>query len=87
MKKNARRANTKPDKTYTFWQAVKAIRIAKGLTQDELAEAISETADAPWISRVEAGKKDISLRTALRIVEALDAEITLNGYRILNTDG
>lgn len=56
------------------------------MTQEELAEAISETADGPWISRVEAGKKDISLRTALRIIHALGAEMFIDDQKVSSDD-
>jgi transcriptional regulator with XRE-family HTH domain len=66
----------------TFWSAMRDIRMAKGLTQEQLAEEVREKADAPWISRVESGKKDISLRTALRIAEALGVDMFLDKYKL-----
>lgn len=70
----------------TFWAAMRSIRIAKGLTQEQLAERIREKADAPWISRVESGQKDISLRTALQIAKALGVEMFLDRSRLQNDD-
>lgn len=83
---NKKTRTSKHRQELTFWETIRAIRKAKGITQEELAEAISENADAPWISRVETGKKDISFRTALKIVHALGAEMFVDGFKI-NDDG
>jgi DNA-binding XRE family transcriptional regulator len=68
----------------TFWSAMRDIRVAKGLTQEQLAERVREGADAPWISRVESGKKDISLRTAIRVAGALNVDMFLDRHKLHN---
>ena len=65
---------------------MREIRIAQGLTQEQLAELVREKADAPWISRVESGKKDISLRTAIRIAQSLGVDIFFDRYRLHSDD-
>ncbi len=70
----------------TFWNAMREIRIAKGLTQEQLAEEVREKADAPWISRVESGKKDISLRTAIRIAQSLGVDMFFDRYKLHSDD-
>lgn len=70
----------------TFGVAIREIRTAKGWSQEQLAEKVRESADAPWISRVEAGKKDISLRTAIQIAHALGVEMFLDQFRLLSDD-
>lgn len=73
-------------KRATFWSAIRAIRMAKGLTQTMVAEGVRESADASWVSRVEAGQKDISLRTAIRIAEALGEHLRIGDYVITNDE-
>jgi transcriptional regulator with XRE-family HTH domain len=73
-------------KRATFWEAIRAIRQDKKMTQSMVAEGVRESADAPWISRVEAGQKDISLRTAIRIAEALGEHLEIGQYLITNDD-
>lgn len=85
MKKRNQAKSPRPTKL-TFWDAVRELRTAKGMTQEELSERVREKADAPWISRVEAGKKDISFRTALRIAQALGASLSLDEFRLVEDD-
>lgn len=82
MKKKASRTKSIPKEPQSFWAVIKRIRKEKGMTQEELAEALSESADGPWISRVESGKKDISLRSALKIVHALGAELFVDKFKV-----
>ncbi|MBY0358291.1 MAG: helix-turn-helix transcriptional regulator [Candidatus Obscuribacterales bacterium] len=85
MKKRRSQVSHKTE-DITFWAAMRNARLAKGLTQEQLAEKIREKADAPWISRVESGQKDISLRTALRIAKALGVDMFLDKSRLREDD-
>jgi len=84
--RNKKQPATAKQAASTFWDAIREIRLAKGMTQEELAEQVRDSADAPWISRVESGKKDISLRTAIRIAHALGVDMFVDRYKILGDD-
>ena len=59
-----------------FAEFMKAKRQAMGLTQEELSEIIFGTRKRfDYISRIENGKKDISLKSMDAILEALNADI------------
>lgn len=81
-KKSSRSGN----KAHTFGEAVRAIRSKQDLTQAQLAERIRESADAPWISRVESDQKDISLKTALQIARALGTDLYLDRMKLTLPD-
>lgn len=56
-----------------FGLAVKARRIALGISQEELAMRIG--ADQAYVSRVEAGQMNVTLETAEQIAVALQADM------------
>lgn len=59
-----------------FADFLKKKREAMGLTQGELAEIIfGDTTRQDYISRIETGKKDISLKSMNAILEALNADV------------
>ena len=53
-------------------QKIREIRIKKGLTQVELTARMEITTDPNNISRLEAGRSNITLFTIYRISEALE---------------
>jgi DNA-binding XRE family transcriptional regulator len=53
--------------------ALRTLRARAGLTQDELA--VRAEIDAPYISRVEGGWRDVRWSTLLRLLAALDADL------------
>ena len=56
-----------------FGRAVKAARVEKGLSQEELAMRID--ADQAYVSRIEAGRMNVTLETADQIAEALEVRL------------
>ena len=59
-----------------FAEFMKAKRQAMGLTQEELSEIIfGSKKRTDYISRIENGKKDISLKSMNAILEALKADV------------
>ena len=59
-----------------FADFMKKKREAMGLTQGELAEIIfGDATRQDYISRIETGKKDISLKSMDAILEALNADV------------
>lgn len=58
-----------------FGLAVKARRIALGISQEELAMRIG--ADQAYVSRIEAGQMNVTLETAEQVAEALELDVTL----------
>ena len=56
-----------------FGLAVRARRVALGISQEELALRID--ADQAYVSRVEAGAMNVTLETAQQIAEALDSDV------------
>lgn len=53
-------------------QKIREIRISKGLTQVELVAKMEITTDPNNISRLEAGRSNITLFTIYRLSEALE---------------
>ena len=59
-----------------FTEFMRNKRNAMGLTQEELAEIIfGDKTRRDYISRIETGKKDISLKSMDAILEALNADV------------
>ena len=59
-----------------FADFMKKKRQAMGLTQEELADIIfGDATRQDYISRIETGKKDISLKSMDAILEALNADV------------
>ena len=59
-----------------FADFMKKKRTAMGLTQEELAEIIfGNKTRRDYISRIETGKKDISLKSMDAILESLNADV------------
>ena len=54
----------------TIYERIKQLRIARNLTQDELAEAVGYKGKAA-ISKVENGERDISQSMIVKYAEAL----------------
>ena len=52
------------------------LRLARGLTQEELAELLNTKQES--IARLESGRSLPSLSTVKRIADALDAELEIN---------
>jgi transcriptional regulator with XRE-family HTH domain len=57
-----------------FGRAVRARRAALGISQEELALRIG--ADQAYVSRIEAGRMNVTLETAQAIAAALEADVT-----------
>lgn len=57
-----------------FGKAVREQRIAKGISQEELAMRIG--ADQAYVSRIEAGQMNVTLETVEQIANALRVDIT-----------
>jgi DNA-binding Xre family transcriptional regulator len=55
-----------------FGENVRAARVARGWTQEDLAEEAGLA--SVQVSRIERGKREIRLTTFLRLLSALDAE-------------
>lgn len=64
-----------------FGSAVRKIRLAKKLTQLQLAEEIG--IDIAHLSRIERGQKDISLATAAKIAQAIGLRLYLGEHRLV----
>jgi transcriptional regulator with XRE-family HTH domain len=61
---------------HRFAQFMKNKRLAMALSQEELAEIIfGDKTRQDYISRIETGKKDISLKSMDAILEALNADV------------
>ena len=58
-----------------FGRAVKAARVEKGLSQEELAMRID--ADQAYVSRIEAGRMNVTLETADQIAKALEVGLEM----------
>jgi transcriptional regulator with XRE-family HTH domain len=69
-------ANNRISIMQRFAEFMKAKRQAMGLTQEELSDIIFGTRQRfDYISRIENGKKDISLKSMDAILEALKADV------------
>lgn len=55
--------------------AIRALRVARGLTQDDLADAAATTQRR--ISMIESGRHGLRVDTLERIADALGAEVAL----------
>jgi transcriptional regulator with XRE-family HTH domain len=55
-------------------QNIRHLRIKRGLSQDNLAQALR--LDKAYISRVEAGKTNLTLKSLAKIADALSVEIS-----------
>ncbi|MEO0544062.1 MAG: helix-turn-helix transcriptional regulator [Pseudomonadota bacterium] len=58
-----------------FGRAVKAARVEKGLSQEELAARID--ADQAYVSRIEGGRMNVTLETADQIAVALEVGLEM----------
>jgi transcriptional regulator with XRE-family HTH domain len=54
-----------------FGQNVRALRLARGFTQEDLAERSGLA--SVQVSRIERGKREVRLTTFVRLAKALDA--------------
>jgi transcriptional regulator with XRE-family HTH domain len=61
------------DSRRRFGRAVRARRAALGISQEELALRIG--ADQAYVSRIEAGRMNVTLETAEAIAAALEADV------------
>ena len=57
-----------------FGSAVRAHRVALGISQEELALRIG--ADQAYVSRIEAGAMNVTLETAQQLAAALETDIS-----------
>ncbi|WP_367943372.1 helix-turn-helix transcriptional regulator [Aquamicrobium sp.] len=56
-----------------FGSAVRARRVALGISQEELALRID--ADQAYVSRIEAGAMNVTLETAQQVADALETDV------------
>jgi DNA-binding XRE family transcriptional regulator len=61
----------------TFGKCLKRLRLERGLTQDELADLLDK--DRAYVSQLERGLKNVTIKTMVLIAQALDVEITFAG--------
>jgi transcriptional regulator with XRE-family HTH domain len=61
-----------PDLVQTVGQRIKALRQARGLTQDAVAEALGIASKN--VQRLEAGRQNLTLKTLAHIADVLDVE-------------
>ena len=61
------------DKEYTVVNAIRAARLAAGLTQDDLADTVQATRQT--IIAIEKGNYGPSVLLALKLAEALDKKV------------
>ena len=61
--------------TYRLGAALRRLRRERGLTQQELAERAGIS--RPWVCRMESGKHNEGVGTVLRVLSALDCDMTL----------
>jgi transcriptional regulator with XRE-family HTH domain len=73
-----RQGNSLPE-TRAVVEALTAVRLARGLSQDGLADLMG--ADQPWLCNVETGKRsDPRFSTIVRIAQALGVTAALTIY-------
>lgn len=61
-------------------EAIKALRIANNLTQDQLGELVG--VQRAQISKLENGKSNITIGTLLKVMNALKAKVSFNIEKI-----
>ncbi len=59
--------------TATLGRALRALRVGAGLTQAQVAE--NAGIDAPYLSRVESGERDLRWSTVIRLLDAIGADL------------
>ena len=60
-----------------FGKCLKSLRIERGLTQDELADLLDK--DRAYISQLERGLKNVTLKTMVLIAKSLEVDIAFAG--------
>ena len=60
-----------------FGKTVRQLRDERGLSQEELAELLDK--DRAYISQVERGQKNVTLKTMVLIAKSLDVDISFAG--------
>jgi transcriptional regulator with XRE-family HTH domain len=68
----SQRKRAEPDQLQRFGARVRELRRAKGLTQEELAEASG--LDRSYVGSLERGERNISLRNIHRLADALEVD-------------
>jgi UDP-N-acetylglucosamine 1-carboxyvinyltransferase len=63
-----------------FGKIIRDLRHQRKWTQDDLAAELE--VDAAYISRIELGKKNISLETIMRLAKALDLWVSFGNKRL-----
>lgn len=61
---------TEPDECTEFGRRLRALRVERGLSQEELAHRAG--LDRTYISSCEAGRRNVTLRTICRLAAALE---------------
>jgi len=64
--------------------ALRLLRLQRALTQEDLAK-LAEL-DAPYLSRVESGTRDLRWSTVMRLLRALDATLADLGRAMKDVD-
>jgi len=62
-----------PDKLSRLGSTIKELRIKRGLSQQELACILK--VDKAYISRIENGKKNLTIRSLIKIAESLHTDL------------
>lgn len=65
-----------------FGNLIRKERMAKGISQEKLAEL--SNLHRNYISDLERGKRNVSLNNIMKLFNALDIEVKINGNTILN---
>ena len=70
--------------TVAFGQRIRQLRLAKGLSQENLGELCS--LDRTYISGIERGRRNVSLRNIALLAEALDVSLSQLFEGMLSSD-
>lgn len=84
-----KKSNRKQELLQTIGNNVKSLRLAKGMTQEQLAEKLDHSVN--FVSLIELGKSGMSVETIVDICNILDVDVNcifkgLVDYRIQNKD-
>ena len=60
-----------------FGKCLRQLRLERGLTQDELADLLDK--DRAYVSQLERGLKNVTLKTMVMIAKSLKVDITFAG--------
>lgn len=84
-----KKSNRKQELLQTIGNNVKSLRLARGMTQEQLAEKLDHSVN--FVSLIELGKSGMSVETIVDICNILDVDVncifkSLVDYRIQNKD-